>query len=76
MDGISRSGGWDKEIPHVVLPMEQFVLSDKWARIMSSMGLEKVGYRCYALEENFYFSLSEFEVFQGADSRSRERATS
>ena len=33
MDGISRSRGWDKEIPHGVLPMEQLVLSDKWARI-------------------------------------------
>ena len=33
MDGISRSRGWDKEIPHSVLPMEQVVLSDKWARI-------------------------------------------
>ena len=33
MDGISRSRGWDKEIPHCVLPMEQLVLSDKWARI-------------------------------------------
>ena len=32
MDGISRSRGWDKEIPHGILPMEQFVLSDKWAR--------------------------------------------
>ena len=32
MDGISRSRGWDKEIPHGVLPMEQPVLSDKWAR--------------------------------------------
>ena len=32
MDGISRSRGWDKEIPHVVLSMEQLVLSDKWAR--------------------------------------------
>ena len=35
MDGISRSRGWDKEIPHcvfMVLPMEQLVLSDKWAR--------------------------------------------
>ena len=32
MDGISRSNGWDKEIPHGVLPMEQLVLSDKWAR--------------------------------------------
>ena len=30
---ISRSRGWDKEIPHGVLPMEQLVLSDKWARI-------------------------------------------
>ena len=32
MDGISRSRGWDKEIPHGVLPMEQLVLSDKWER--------------------------------------------
>ena len=32
MDGISRSRGWDKEIPHGVLPMEQPVLSDKRAR--------------------------------------------
>ena len=32
MDGISRSRGWDKEILHGVLPMEQLVLSDKWAR--------------------------------------------
>ena len=34
MDGISRSRGWDKGIPHGVLPMEQAVLSNKWARIM------------------------------------------
>ena len=33
MDGISRSRGWDKEIPHGVLLMEQLVLSNKWARI-------------------------------------------
>ena len=32
MDGISRSRGWDKEIPHIILPMEELVLSDKWAR--------------------------------------------
>ena len=32
MDGISRSRGWDKDIPHGVLPMEKLVLSDKWAR--------------------------------------------
>ena len=32
MDGISRSRGRDKEIPHGVLPMEQLALSDKWAR--------------------------------------------
>ena len=32
MDGISRSRGRDKEIPHGVLPMEQLVLSDKWSR--------------------------------------------
>ena len=34
MDGISRSRGWDKEIPHSVLPMAQLVLSDTWARIL------------------------------------------
>ena len=33
MDGISRSRGWDKEIPHGDLPMEQLVLGDMWARI-------------------------------------------
>ena len=32
MDGISRSRGWDKEISHNVLPLEQLVLSDKRAR--------------------------------------------
>ena len=33
MGGISgRSRGWNKEIPYDVLPMEQLVLSDKWAR--------------------------------------------
>ena len=32
MDGIGRSRGWDKEIQHGILPMEQLVLSDKWAR--------------------------------------------
>ena len=32
MDGLSRSRGWDKEIQHGVLLMEQLVLSDKWAR--------------------------------------------
>ena len=34
MDGISRSHGWDKEILHGALPMEQLVLSYKWVRIM------------------------------------------
>ena len=33
MDGISRSRGWDKQIPHGILPMEQLVLSEKWVRI-------------------------------------------
>ena len=32
MDGISRSRGWDQEIPHSVVPMEQLVLSDVWVR--------------------------------------------
>ena len=34
VDGISRSCGWDKEILHAILPMEQLVLSHKRARIM------------------------------------------
>ena len=34
MDRISRSHGWDKEILHYVLPMEQLVLSDKWALML------------------------------------------
>ena len=43
MDGISRSRGWDMEIPHGVLPMEQPVLSDKWARIkLSPSGLRNI----------------------------------
>ena len=40
MDGISRSRGWDKEIPHGVLPMELLVLSDKWARTQYPISLE------------------------------------
>ena len=32
MNGISRARGYDKEIPHGVLPLEQLVLSDKRAR--------------------------------------------
>ena len=32
VDGISRSCGWDKEIPHGVLPMGQPVLSTKQVR--------------------------------------------
>ena len=45
MDGISRSRGWDKEIPHCVLLMEQLVLSDKWARISDPecMSLRPIG---------------------------------
>ena len=37
MDGISRSRGWDKEIPHGVLPMEQLVLSERWVRKIESI---------------------------------------
>ena len=40
MDGISRSRGWDKEIPQGVLPMEQLILSDKWARKLGKDPLE------------------------------------
>ena len=36
MDGIGRSRGWDKEIQHDILPMEQLFLSDKWARKLYS----------------------------------------
>ena len=43
MDGIGRSRGWDKEIQHGILPMEQLVLSDKWARIV---------YPAYSLSAN------------------------
>ena len=32
MDGINRSRGWDKEIRRGILPMEQLVLGDKWAK--------------------------------------------
>ena len=39
MDGISRSRGRDKEIPHGILPMEQLVLSDKWARKLFSKNM-------------------------------------
>ena len=50
MDGISRSRGWDKEIPHVVLPMEQLVLSDKWARKTDLLiGTRKVCTNCLQL---------------------------
>ena len=34
MDWVSRSRGWDKEIPHGVLTLEQLVLGDMWARII------------------------------------------
>ena len=43
MDGISRSHGWDMEIPHCVLPMEQLVLSDKWARISHVLSQRCIG---------------------------------
>ena len=42
MDGISRSRGWDKEIPHGVLPMEQLVLSDKLARKKGSASYNEI----------------------------------
>ena len=43
MDGISWSRGWDKEIPHGVLPMTQLVLSDKWARKIESIPAVQFG---------------------------------
>ena len=45
MDGISRSRGWDKEIPHDVLPIEQLVLSDKWARNRQNVAFDQ-GLHC------------------------------
>ena len=51
MDGISRSRGWDKKIPHCVLPMEQLVLSDKWARIPFLSRLYE-----------FYLSIKDLEI--------------
>ena len=48
MDGISRSRGWDKEIPHGILPMEQLVLNDKWARNPHPVYMKKGSI-------NFYF---------------------
>ena len=41
MDGIGRSRGWDKEIQHGILPMEQLVLSDKWARNLNVLNGSK-----------------------------------
>ena len=51
MDGISRSRGWDKEIPHGVLPMEQLVLGDKWARMY---------YLCCKNKGDFVFACAKF----------------
>ena len=42
MDRISRSRGRDKEIPHGALPMEQLVLSDKWARKSFPVKLQNI----------------------------------
>ena len=54
MDGISRSRGWDKEIPHCVLPMEQLVLSDKWARkLYSKFSFGDVYRRIYGRKFSF-----------------------
>ena len=46
MDRISRSRRLDKEIPHCVLPMEQLVLSDKWARIKFLRWMHHKGIKC------------------------------
>ena len=57
MDGISRSRGWDKEIPHCVLLMEQLVLSDKWARKLyphtNSLTDSSVSIALYRKMQNF-----------------------
>ena len=36
MDGVSRSCGRNKEIPHSFWPIGKLVLSDKWARKLNS----------------------------------------
>ena len=48
VDGISRSHGWDKEIPHSVLPMGQLVLSEKWKR--------KIYVIAESINVNYYYS--------------------
>ena len=57
MDGISRSRGWDKEITHCVLPMEQLVLSDKWARKKVSDLPTLIFFRCNLNHTHFLFGL-------------------
>ena len=51
MDAIGRSRGWDKEIQHGILPMEQLVLSDKWARnsLASSAHSVRLSVRTFCL---------------------------
>ena len=59
MDGISRSRGWDKEIPHCVLPMEQLVLSDKWARMMYNA--------MHHSQMRHYIMINPYDVTSGSD---------
>ena len=64
MDGISRSRGWDKEIPHGILPMEQPVLSDKRARIKHCKYiLRKDNELVHLLHRVTYFTASDIIHF-------------
>ena len=64
MAGISRSRGWDKEIPHGYLPMEQLVLSDKWARKDNpNLGFLNIDVYAKFLITNVFFSLIELGLY-------------
>ena len=64
MDRINRSRGWDKEIPHCVLPMEQLVLSDKWARKIYVPSMHRSFY-CFVLSVRYKISsLFPFDYFK------------
>ena len=60
MDGISRSRGWDKEIPHGVLLMEQLVLSNKWAR--NSYPYSNAYPHLFLTENNKYFDVFQSDM--------------
>ena len=68
MDGISRSRGWDKEIPHSVLPIEQLVLGDMWARILYPILTHIMdSFSCSPLNTTFLFTNRLTEVPEYAE---------